>query len=141
MRYLGLDYGNKTLGVSVSDETALIASNVKTIRYNNKDELIRELTKVISEYKVDELVLGLPLNLNGTESDRSRLTKEFGCELEKVFNMKVNYQDERLSTTEAEKMLINNKTRRKNRKKVIDSIAAVIILESFLDKIRGLNEK
>lgn len=134
MRYLGLDYGSRTLGVSVSDELGIIASNIKTIRYESEEKLFEELSLIINEYDIKEFVLGLPLNLNGTESVRSALTREFGNRLEKKFNIKVNYQDERFTTTEAERLLIQNNTSRLKRKKVIDSIAAVLILQTFLDR-------
>lgn len=134
MRYLGLDYGAKTLGVSISDETATIASTLKTIRYNSLEELLTELKSIIEEFKIKEVILGLPLNMNGTNSVRGAETFEFKTLLEKKLKLKVHLQDERLSTVEAENLLIFGKIRRKNRKKVIDSVAAVIILQTFLDK-------
>lgn len=136
MRYLGLDYGTKTLGLAISDVTATIATNLKVIRYSNSEELIKELSRVIEEYKVSELVLGLPLNMNGTDSTRTNDTREFKKELEDKFKIKVTLQDERLSTFEAQRMLISGNVRRDDRKKVIDSLAAVIILQTYLDKMK-----
>lgn len=140
MRYLGLDYGAKTLGVSISDETATIASTLKTIRYNDDSELLNELGIIIKEFNIKEVVLGLPLNMNGTTSVRGAETYSFKTKIEKKLHVKVHLQDERLSTVEAEKLLIGSHIRRNNRKKVIDSMAAVIILQTFLDKGSGKYE-
>jgi len=137
MRYLGLDYGARTLGVSISDETGTIASTLKTIRYTENKELLIELEKIIKEFNIKEVVLGLPLNMNGTNSVRGAETYSFKSEIEKNLKVKVYLQDERLSTVEAEKILIGSHVRRNNRKKVIDSMAAVIILQTFLDKGKG----
>ena len=140
MRYLGLDYGAKTLGVAISDETATIASTLKTIRYNDDSELLNELDKIIKEFNIKEVVLGLPLNMNGTTSVRGAETYSFKAKIEKNLKVKVHLQDERLSTVEAEKVLIGSHIRRNNRKKVIDSMAAVIILQPFLAKGSGQYE-
>lgn len=134
MTYLGLDLGSKTLGLSISDRTGIIASSLKVLRYSNYDELLDMLDEVIKERKIDALVLGNPKNLDGSLSKRSEETLEFKKLLENRFSLKVYLQDERLSTVEAERMLINNNTSRKNRKKVIDKIAATIILQAFLDR-------
>lgn len=139
MIYLGLDLGSKTLGVSVSDRTATIATSVEVIRHNNLEELFAKLDKIVEDRKVDAFVLGNPLNLNGTISKRTEETLIFKSELENRYNKDVIMQDERLSTVEAERMLISNDTKRKNRKKVIDKIASTIILQSYLD--RSKNER
>ena len=140
MVYLGLDLGSKTLGISISDRTSTIASSVEVIRYNNIDELFNRLDEIVYIRKVDAFVLGNPLNLDGSLSKRSEETLEFKKELEKKDpTKKVILQDERLSTVEAEIMLISNDTKRKNRKKVIDKIAATIILQAYLD--RSKNER
>ena len=133
MRTLGLDLGTKTLGLAISDRTNTITSPLKTIIYNgNYDYLLDELAKVISEHQVGTLVLGLPKNMNnslGFASERSMNFKEM---LDKRFNIDTVLIDERLSTVEAENMLINNDMRRNNRKKVIDSVAAMIILDTYI---------
>lgn len=134
MVYLGLDLGSKTLGVSVSDRTGIIASSLEVLRYNDYDELLNKLDKIVEEKHVDVFVLGNPLNLNGSISVRSEMTFEFKNMLEKRYLKEVVMQDERLSTVEANRMLISNDTRRKNRKKVVDKIAATIILQSYLDR-------
>lgn len=134
MTYLGLDLGSKTLGVSVSDRTGIIATSLEVIRYNDQNELLDKLDKIVEERKVDAFVLGNPLNLNGTISTRTELSFEFKKTLESRYNKEVIMQDERLSTVEANRMLISNDTKRKNRKKVVDKIAATIILQSYLDR-------
>lgn len=140
MVYLGLDLGSKTCGVSISDRTATIASSVEVIRYKDNDELLSKLDEIIATRNVDNLVLGNPLNLDGSISKRSEITFEFKKLLESKYPNKTVYlQDERLSTVEAERMLISNDTKRKNRKKVIDKIAATIILQAFLE--RSKNER
>jgi putative Holliday junction resolvase len=134
MRYLGFDLGSKTLGISLSDSIGIIASSHSVIRYENYDELLSKLKSIIIEFNITEVVLGYPLNMNGTESIRSKETLVFKSLLETKLNLIVHLQDERLSTTEAERILINNNTSRKKRKKVIDKLASTIILQTYLDK-------
>lgn len=134
MIYLGLDLGSKTLGLSISDKTCTIASPLEVIRYENENELFQKLDKIVDERKVDAFVLGNPKNLDGSLSDRSIISLEFKDKLESRYNKEVIMQDERLSTVEAERLLISNGTKRINRKKVIDKLAATIILESFLSR-------
>lgn len=134
MTYLGLDLGSKTCGIAISDRTGLIATSLEVIRYNDYDELINKLNNIVISRNVDAFVLGNPKNLDGSLSKRSEITLEFRDLLLKKFNMEVIMQDERLSTVEAERMLISNNTKRKNRKQVIDKIAATIILQSYLDR-------
>ena len=134
MTFLGLDLGSKTLGLSISDRTGLIASSLEVLRYSTYDELLSMLEHVINDRKVDALVLGNPLNLDGSFFKRSEETLKFMELLKERFSLDIYLQDERLSTVEAERMLINNNTTRKNRKKVIDKIAATIILQAFLDR-------
>lgn len=134
MTYLGLDLGSKTCGIAISDRTGLIASSLEVIRYEDYDELINKLNNIVISRNVDAFVLGNPKNLDGSLSKRSEITLEFKKILEDRFKLNVIMQDERLSTVEAERMLISNDTKRKNRKKVIDKIAATIILQSYLDR-------
>ena len=135
MVYLGLDLGTKTLGLSISDRTSTIASSLEVIRYNDYEELFTKLDVIVYTRKIDAFVLGNPLNLDGSMSKRSEETLEFKKLLESKYpNKEVFLQDERLSTVEAERMLISNDTKRKNRKKIIDKIAATIILQAYLDK-------
>ena len=135
MRYIGLDLGSRTLGVSLSDQNGIIASSYKIIRHEEEyEKLIDEVKKIIEEYKVDKIVLGLPKNMNGTIGPKGELSYKFKEMLEKGTGLEVFLEDERLSTREATNLLIQNDTSRKKRKKVIDSMAATIILQSFLDK-------
>ncbi|MDY6072453.1 MAG: Holliday junction resolvase RuvX [Bacilli bacterium] len=134
MTYLGLDLGSKTCGIAISDRIGLIASSLEVIRYDDYDELVNKLNNIVISRNVDAFVLGNPKNLDGSLSKRSEITLEFKKILEDRFKLNVIMQDERLSTVEAERMLISNDTKRKNRKKVIDKIAATIILQSYLDR-------
>lgn len=134
MRYLGLDLGSKTLGLAISDKTGIIASDYKVLRYSDEDKLINELVKIIKLENIEALVLGYPLNLNGTISDRCIITDNFKKKLESIIDLPIYMQDERLTTVVANKLLISNGTRRDKRKKVVDKIAAVLILQSYLDR-------
>jgi len=132
---LGLDLGSKTLGLAISDRTATIATSLEVIRYNTYEELFNKLDTIVYTRNVDVFVLGNPLNLDGSMSKRCEETLEFKSLLEdKYKTKKVILQDERLSTVEAQRLLISNDTKRKNRKKVVDKIAATIILQAYLDK-------
>lgn len=140
MRYLGLDLGTRTLGVSLSDETKTIASTYKTIRFSENDyeSLIPELKNIIDEYKIDKIILGYPKNMNNTIGDRCEITLEFKKMLENSFNNEVVLQDERLSTVEATNYLLEADMSRKKRKKNVDKLAANIILQTYLDKEKGM---
>lgn len=135
MRYIGLDLGSKTLGISLSDPSGIIASSYTIIRHNEEyEKLVDEVKKIIEEKKVDKIVLGLPKNMNGTIGPKGELSYKFKEMLEKSINLEVILEDERLTTKEATDLLIRNDTSRKKRKEVIDSVAATIILQSYLDK-------
>lgn len=135
MRYLGLDLGSRTLGVSVSDSTGFIASSLTTIRHNEEyDKLLEEVVNLVQENKIDAIVLGFPKNMNNTIGPKGELSIEFKEKLESILDIPIYLQDERLTTKSATDTLIQGNVRRKNRKKVVDSVAATIILQSFLDK-------
>lgn len=135
MKYIGLDLGTKTLGIAISDALGMIASSYKIIRHDEDYEgLIPQIKQIIEEKNIQEIVLGLPKNMNNTIGERAEKSYEFKKMLEEKLSLKVHLEDERLSTKEAENLLISNDTTRKKRKKVIDSLAATIILQSFLDK-------
>ena len=133
MRYIGLDLGEKTLGVALSDKMGIVASFYKNIRYENEDELILEIQKIINENDVQEIVLGYPKNMNNTLGKRALITENFKRKLE-AFGFAVHLEDERLTTKVAEAVLVNADLSRKKRKKYVDGISAVIILQSFLDR-------
>ena len=131
MRYLGLDLGTKTLGLAISN--GMIATSLKTIHFNDLKEAIDKLEKVIIEEKIDLLVLGLTKNMNNTIGPRAEATIEFKEMLEKL-NYQVVLQDERLSTVSAHNYMIEADLSRKKRKEKVDSLAATIILQAYLDK-------
>lgn len=134
MRYLGLDLGSRTLGIAVS-ETGLIASNYKTIRHEEEyDRLLDEVKALVEELKIDTVVLGFPKNMNNTIGPKGELSLDFKEKLEKIINVPVVLQDERLSTKSALDTLIKGNVSRKDRKKVVDSVAATIILQTYLDR-------
>ena len=138
MRIMGLDYGSKTVGVAISDPLGFTAQGIETIDRKEENKLrktlarIEELTK---EYQVETIVLGLPKNMNNTLGERAEKTLEFKEMLERRTGLPVVMWDERLTTVEAERTLIESSVRRENRKKVIDKIAAVIILQGYLDSL------
>ncbi|MBQ7104874.1 MAG: Holliday junction resolvase RuvX [Bacilli bacterium] len=135
MRYLGLDLGSRTLGMSLSDPLGIFASSYKIVRHNEEYErLLNDVEEVIKEKKIEAIVLGLPKNMNNTIGPKGELSFQFKDMLEKKFSLPVFLEDERLTTKQAENILIHNDTSRKKRKKVIDSMAATIILQSYLDK-------
>lgn len=135
MRYLGLDLGSKTLGIAVSDSQGVIASNYKTIRHDeNYEMLLNEVVKIVDELKIEAIILGFPKNMNNTIGPKGELSLKFKEELEKKVNVPVYLQDERLSTKSATDILIAGNVSRKKRKKVVDSVAATIILQTYLDR-------
>ncbi len=137
MRYLGLDLGSKTLGVAISDPTGLIASTYKTIRHDEEYErLLEEVRQIVQVEAIDEIVLGLPKHMNNDIGEKGNLSIWFKEQLENTLSLPVHLEDERLTTRQAETILIENHTTRKKRKKVIDQMAATIILQSYLDKKR-----
>ena len=136
MRSLGLDLGTKTLGVAITDKTNSIASPLKVIRFNdsNYEELIEPVKQLVEEYKITDIALGLPKNMDnslGFAAERSLKFKEI---LEKNINIEISLIDERLSTKEAEMILFNTGNNGKKRKRIIDGVAATIILETYLRK-------
>ena len=135
MRYLGLDLGSRTLGIAVSDKQGIIASTYKTIHHNEEyDMLLEEVVKLVDELQIEGVVLGFPKNMNNTIGPKGELSLEFKEKLEKKLSVQVYLQDERLSTKSATDMLISGNVSRKNRKKVVDSVAATIILQTYLDR-------
>lgn len=136
MRYLGLDLGTKTLGVSISDTLGLIASTYKTIRFNENDYVsaLNSLDEILNEFEIKKIVLGLPKNMNNTLGFASERSINFKKMIEEKYNIEVVLQDERLTSTQANNIMISNDTSRKKRKKCVDYLAANIILQSYLDK-------
>ena len=136
MRYLGLDLGTKTLGIAKSDSLGLIASSYKLLKFENEDyeSLINPLKEIIDELKVDKLVLGLPKNMDNSLGFAAERSLNFKKLVEDTLNIEVILQDERLSSVEANNLMIMGDTSRKNRKEKVDALAATIILQRYLDQ-------
>lgn len=139
MRYIGLDLGTKTLGVAVSDKTETIASAITTLRFseNNPEEVLNDLTKIIDEYKVGAIVIGLPKNMNNSLGFAAERTKEFVKVLNNTYDIPVYEQDERLSSVTANNILLQADISRKKRKSKVDTVAATVILQNYLDIRKG----
>ncbi len=138
MRIMGLDYGSKTVGVAISDSLLLTAQGIETIERKEENKLRKTLARIealIKEYEVERIVLGLPLNMNDSIGERAEKTLEFKAMLERRTGLEVVMWDERLTTVEAEQILIESGVRREDRKKYIDKIAAGFILQGYLDSL------
>ncbi len=136
MRIMGLDFGSKTVGVAVSDSLLITAQGVEIVRRKYEDKLRQTLARIeelIQEYEVDKIVLGLPKNMNDTEGERCEKTREFKAMLERRCGLPVILWDERLTTVEADQVLIECGVRRQDRKKYVDKLAAVFILQGYLE--------
>lgn len=136
MRIMGLDFGSRTVGVAISDSLLLTAQGVEIIRRKEENKLRQTLARIeelIVEYEVEEIVLGLPKNMNATEGVRVELTKEFQEKLERRTGLPVALWDERLTTVAADKAMMEAGIRRENRKDYVDMIAATLILQGYLD--------
>lgn len=138
MRIMGLDVGSKTVGVAISDPLGFTAQGIEiiTINEDKKEYGITRLSELVSEYKVDQFVVGLPKNMNNSEGPRAEASKHFGDLIKERFGLPVDYQDERLTTVQAERMLVEQADiSRIKRKKVIDKLAAQLILQNYLDRM------
>lgn len=136
MRIMGLDFGSKTVGVAISDPLLITAQGIEIIRRKDENKLRQTLARIeelILEYEVKEIVLGLPKNMNDTEGPRVMLTMDFKEKLERRTGLPVHTWDERLTTVAADKTMIEAGVRRENRKEYVDKIAAVLILQGYLD--------
>ncbi|WP_366922559.1 Holliday junction resolvase RuvX [Metallumcola ferriviriculae] len=133
MRLMGLDVGDKTIGVAVSDLLGLTAQGVETVRRDEKIDYWQRLAALCSQYEVEKIVVGMPRNMNGTYGPRAEKTEEFIEQLQDKIPLSVETWDERLSTVAAQRTLLDADLSRKKRKKVIDKMAAVFILQGYLD--------
>lgn len=132
-RYLGLDVGEKTIGVAVSDPLGLTAQGLTTIkRFSNKEDFAK-VKEFIDEYGINTVVVGMPYNMNGTIGPSGELAQKFANKLKNKYDVNVVMQDERMTSLSADRVLIEGGVRREKRKKYIDKIAAVFILQSFLN--------
>lgn len=144
MRIMGLDFGSKTVGVAISDPLLLTAQGKEIIRRDRPDKLRKTLARIeelISENEVEEIVLGLPKNMNDTEGERVAKTGEFKEMLERRTGLSVHFWDERLTTVAADRYMMEAGIRREERKNYVDEIAAVFILQGYLDFRRNQEEK
>ena len=139
MRKLGIDYGDARVGIAISDELDITAQGLETIHHKGNDKIVlKRLEEIINEYKVDTIVIGIPINMNGTKSERVEITENFIHKLKCKFNkMQIERIDERLTTVAAHKTmnLLNiDKTKKRN---IVDTISAVYILETYMDKLKN----
>ena len=141
MRYLGLDLGTKTLGLSISDKTGLIASAYKTLRFEESDydSVLPELKNIVETEQIEKIVLGLPRHMNYDFGEKAQIATDFGNKISDYLGIEVIMQDERRTTIQATNYMLEANVSRKKRKEKIDSLAANIILQSYLDRKR--NEK
>ena len=138
MRVMGLDYGSKTVGVAISDPLGITAQGIETIERKEENKLRKTLARIealVAEYGVEKIVLGFPKNMNNTIGERAEKSLELKAMLERRTELPVVMWDERLTTVEAERTLMESGVRRENRKKYVDKIAAVFILQGYLDSM------
>lgn len=137
MRIMSLDIGTKRIGVAVSDETGTLAQGKCVVLRKSDDKALKEIDVLIKDLAVNTVVLGLPLNMNGTKGERALDAEKFGGKLISSSGVRVVYWDERLSTKEIEDILIVASVRRDKRKELLDKMAAQVILQSYLDSSRA----
>lgn len=136
MRIMALDVGSRTIGIACSDALLMTAQGIETIRRTSLEKDFHRLRELIAEYEVHELVVGMPKNMNGTKGERAEKTEEFVEKMKEFIALPVTFWDERLSTVMAERQLIAADVSRKKRKDVIDKMAAVVILQGYLDRLQ-----
>ncbi len=137
MRIMGLDIGTKTIGIAISDELGITAQGLKTIRRKSRREDLEEINTLITQFKVEKIVVGLPKNMNGSFGKQAEIVFQWIKDSKEKISLPMVTWDERLSTVEASKTLLEADLSRKKRKEVIDKLAAVIILQGYLDQIRN----
>ena len=139
MRIMGLDFGSKTVGVAISDSLGITAQGVEIVRRQSENKLRKSLARIeslIEEYQVEKIVLGYPKNMNNTLGERVEKTEEFARMLERRTGLEIVMWDERLTTVEAHRTMMEAGVRREDRDKYVDKIAATIILQGYLDSIK-----
>lgn len=145
MRILGIDYGEARVGVAITDSLNITAQGLETIQRNGSDKIVlRRLDEIIEKYngEVETIVVGMPLNMNGTISKRAEITKEFVHKLKCKYNkMQIETMDERLTTVEAHKTMIFLDVNKNKKKNIVDTISAVYILETYLNKLKNSLKK
>lgn len=141
MRIMSLDVGSRTIGVACSDALFLTAQGIETIRRTSLEADFNRIRELIASYEVSEIVVGMPKNMNGTKGDRAIKTEEFVAKLKAVVDVPIAFWDERLTTVMAERSLIEADVSRKKRKAVIDKMAAVVILQGYLERRRNSRQE
>lgn len=144
MRIMGLDFGSKTVGVAISDPLLITAQGIEIIRRKDENKLRQTLARIeelIVEYEVTEIVLGFPKNMNDTLGERAKLSLEFKDKLERRTGLPVVMWDERLTTVAADRAMMEAGIRREHRKEHVDKIAAIFILQGYLDYLAGKEKK
>jgi len=134
-RKMGVDYGDKRIGIALTDALCIISSPYEVYPNKGEEDALNHLVEIVKKYNVDGIAMGLPLNMDGTEGERALIHREFGEKLEKLSNVKVSFIDERLTSAEAEEILISSGVRREKRKELIDKIAAQIILQTYMNQL------
>lgn len=135
-RIMGLDIGDKTIGVAISDPLGITAQGLYTIKRQSKKHDYQAIEELINKYDLKKIVVGLPKNMNNTIGPQSEKVIKFAEKIKNKFNVEIIYIDERMTTMSAERILIEGNVRRENRKKYIDKVAATYILQTYLDSIR-----
>ncbi len=143
MRILGIDYGEARVGIAITDALNIIAQGLETIQRNGSDKVIlKRLDEILEKYEIDTIVVGMPLNMNGTISERAKVTEEFVHKLKCKYNkLKIETIDERLTTVEAHKTMNFLDVNKNKKKNIVDTISAVYILETYLNKLKNLLQK
>ena len=141
MRKLGIDYGDARVGIAISDELGITAQGLETIHHKGNDKIVlKRLEEIVNEYKIDTIVIGMPINMNGTKTERVEVTEKFIHKLKCKFNkIKIDSIDERLTTVAAHKTmnyLDIDKTKKKN---IVDTISAVYILETYMNRLKNIS--
>lgn len=139
MRIMAIDYGDAHTGIAISDPTGFLAGTTTTIHSRKAEVVLEELCKLVEQYKVEELVMGFPRNMDGTEGPRADLYRAFAAQVEEATGLKVILWDERRTTVDAHRILFESGKNAKKRKKTVDAVAASLILEGYLDfkRMRG----
>ena len=143
MRILGIDYGEARVGVAITDPLNITAQGLETIQRNNSDKVVlRRLDEILEEYEIETIVVGLPLNMNGTISERAEITKKFVHKLKCKYNkIKIEEIDERLTTVAAHKTMNFLDVNKHKKRNIVDTISAVYILETYLNKSKNALQK
>ncbi len=143
MRILGIDYGEARVGVAITDALNITAQGLETIQRNGSDKIIlKRIDEILASYEVETIVVGMPLNMNGTISERAKITQEFVHKLKCKYNqLKIETVDERLTTVEAHKTMNFLEVNKNKKKNIVDTISAVYILETYLNKTKNALKK